>query len=139
MRLAQGAGLDDGGSRVRAPQRLAALLVVVVPPPLATAQGTTPLTHALCVPVHATGVGQDLGDGRTQATISSHRFVVGHTAAAFTINQVVGTTASFTGPIVFTNRLGTLTAQVAGTFDVVSGRPPPALRAPGCCAGSMDG
>jgi hypothetical protein len=51
---------------------------------------------------------------------------------------VVGTTASFTGPIVFTNRLGTLTAQVAGTFDVVSGasgRPPPALRAPGCCAG----
>jgi hypothetical protein len=135
MRLAQGAGLDDGGSRVRAPQRLAALLVVVVPP----AQGTTPLTHALCVPVHATGVGQDLGGGRTQATISSHGLVVGHTMAAFTINQVVGTTASFTGPIVFTNRLGTLTAQVAGTFDVVSGRPPPALRAPGCCAGSMDG
>jgi hypothetical protein len=34
---------------------------------------------------------------------------------------VVGTTASFTGPIVFTNALGTLTAQVAGTFDVASG------------------
>ena len=47
--------------------------------------------------------------------------MAGHTAAAFTINQVVGTTASFTGPIVFTNTLGTLTAQVAGTFDVASG------------------
>ena len=43
--------------------------------------------------------------------------MVGHAIAAFTIHQVVGTTASFTGPIVFTNALGTLTAQVAGTFD----------------------
>ena len=47
--------------------------------------------------------------------------MVGHTTAAFTIDQVVGTAASFTGPIVFTNSLGTLTAQVAGTFDVASG------------------
>jgi hypothetical protein len=37
------------------------------------------------------------------------------------MGQVVGTTASFTGPIVLTNALGTLTAQVAGTFDVASG------------------
>lgn len=64
--------------------------------------------------------GQGLG-GRTQATISSHGLAVGHTAAAFTINQAVRTTASFTGPIDFTNALGTLTAQVAGTFDVASG------------------
>ena len=40
---------------------------------------------------------------------------------SFTINQLIGTTASFTGPIVFTTALGTLTAQVAGTFDVASG------------------
>ena len=121
---------------------LLALLALVVAPPVAVAQGSTPRTKAVCVPVHATAVGQDLGDGRTQATISSHGFVVGHTAAAFTINKVVGTTASFTGPIVFTNRLGTLTAQVAGTFDVVSGasgRPPPASRAPGCCGGQWTG
>ena len=106
---------------------LFALLAVVVALPVATAQGATPRTprtprtHAICVPVRATGVGQDLGGGRTQATISRHGLVVGHTTAAFTINQVVGTTASFTGPIVFTNALGTLTAQVAGTFDVASG------------------
>jgi hypothetical protein len=100
---------------------LFAFLVVVVALPVATAQGATPRTKTICVPVRATGVGQDLGGGRTQATISSHGVVVGHTAAAFTIHQVVGTSASFTSPIVFTNTLGTLTAQVAGTFDVASG------------------
>jgi hypothetical protein len=47
--------------------------------------------------------------------------VVGRTNASFTINQVVRTTASFTGPIFFTSPAGTLTAQVAGTFDVASG------------------
>ena len=47
--------------------------------------------------------------------------MVGHAIAAFAIHQVVGTTASFTGPIVVTNALGTLTAQVAGTFDLASG------------------
>ena len=70
---------------------LLALLVVVVALPVATAQGETPRTHTICVPVCATGIGQDLGGGRTQATISSHGLVVGHTMAAFTIHQVVGT------------------------------------------------
>ena len=100
---------------------LFALLVVVVALPVAAAQGATPRTHAICVPVRATGVGQDLGGGRTQATISSHGLLVGHTTAALTIHEVVGTSASFTGQIDFTNALGTLTAQVAGTFDVASG------------------
>jgi hypothetical protein len=100
---------------------LLAVLAVVVALPVGTAQAAAPHTRALCVPVHATGVGQDLGGGKTQATISSHGLVVGRTHASFTINQVVGTTASFTGPIVFTSAPGTLTAQVAGTFDVVSG------------------
>ena len=100
---------------------LFALLVVVVALPVATAQAATPRTHALCVPVRATGIGQDLGGGRTQATISSHGLLVGHTTAALTIHEVVGTRASFTGQIDFTNALGTLTAQVAGTFDVASG------------------
>jgi hypothetical protein len=115
--------MDDPVSLLRKGS-LFALPAVVVALPVATAQAATPRTprtHAICVPVRATGVGQDLGGGRTQATISRHGLVVGHTTAAFTINQVVGTTASFTGPIVFTNGLGTLTAQVAGTFDVASG------------------
>lgn len=100
---------------------LFALLAVAVALPAATAQGATPRAKAVCVPVRATGVGQDQGRGRTEATIFGHGLVVGHTRATFTMGQVVGTTASFTGPIVFTNALGTLTAQVAGTFDVASG------------------
>lgn len=100
---------------------LFALLAAVVALPVTAAQGAAPRTKPFCAPVRATGVGQDLGGGRTQATISSHGLPVGHTEAAFTIKPVVGTTAPFTGPIVFTNALGTLTAEVAGTFDVASG------------------
>ena len=100
---------------------LLAVLAAVAALPAASAQAAPPRAHAICVPIRATGVGQDLGGGQTQATISSHGVVIGHTNASFTINQVVGTTASFTGPIVFTSAPGTLTAQVAGTFDVASG------------------
>jgi hypothetical protein len=100
---------------------LLVVLAGVVALPAGTAQGAAPRSAAICFPVHATGVGQDLGGGRTRATITSHGIVVGRTNASFTINQVVGTTASFTGPIVFTSAVGTLTAQVAGTFDVASG------------------
>jgi hypothetical protein len=98
-----------------------AVLAVVIALPVSSAQGAPPHARAICVPIRATGVGQDLGEGRTQATISSHGIVVGRTNASFTIGQVVGTTAQFTGPIVFTSALGTLTAQVAGTFDVAGG------------------
>jgi hypothetical protein len=75
----------------------------------------------MCVPVNATGVGQDLGGGMTTATIFSHGFRAGTTHASFTITGVTGTTASFIGPIVFTTLLGTLTAQVASTLDVATG------------------
>ena len=75
----------------------------------------------LCAPIHATGVGQDLGNGQTTATIYSHGFFVGTTAAAFTVTGQAGTIASFMGPIVFTNRFGTITAPVAGTLDVSTG------------------
>jgi hypothetical protein len=75
----------------------------------------------ICLPVSATGVGQDLGDGKTEATISIHGVEVGRTNASFTTTEVVGTIASFTGPIVFSSRAGTLTAQVAGTVDLATG------------------
>ncbi len=77
--------------------------------------------HLRCLPVEATGVGQDLGGGQTTATISVHGFTIGTTAAAFTITGMDGTVASFTGPITFTGLGGTLTAQVAGTLDVTTG------------------
>jgi hypothetical protein len=48
---------------------------------------------------------------------------VATSAATFTIGAVDGTVAGFTGPIVLTplKGPGTLTAQVAGTFDLASG------------------
>ncbi len=81
----------------------------------------SPPAHARCVPVAASGVGQDLGGGQTTATISVAGVEVGTTAAAFTITGVDVNIASFTGPIVFTGLGGTLTAQVTGTLDVTTG------------------
>ena len=89
--------------------------------PVGSAQGAVSHPRAICVPVRATGAGQDLGGGRTQATISSHGIVVGRTNASFALGQIAGTSAPFSGPIVFTSALGTLTAQVVGSFDVASG------------------
>ena len=79
--------------------------------------------HQRCTPVEATGVGDDLGGGRTEATLSVAGVPVATSAAAFTIGAVDGTVAGFTGPIVLTplRGPGTLTAQVAGTFDLASG------------------
>jgi hypothetical protein len=117
----RGSTMEAAVSLLRRGSLLAVLAAVVALPVGGTAEGATARTGAICVPVRATGVGQDLGEGKTRATISSHGRVVGRTNASFTINQVIGTTASFTGPIVFTSPLGTLTAQVAGTFDVATG------------------
>jgi hypothetical protein len=75
----------------------------------------------LCTPIRAAGVGQDLGNGQTTATISSHGLLLGTTAAGFTVTGQVGTVASFMGPIVLTNRFGTITAPVTGTLDVSTG------------------
>jgi hypothetical protein len=79
------------------------------------------VVHQLCVPVHAAGVGQDLGNGMTEATISSHGVVLGTTHATFTPTSVTPTSESFTGPIVFSSKVGTLTAQVDGAFDITAG------------------
>jgi hypothetical protein len=81
-------------------------------------------TRALCVPVRAHGVGQDLGNGATEATITSRGVVLGMTRATFSPTSETTTSLSFDGPIVFTPQLssvGTLTAQVTGGFDLVSG------------------
>ncbi len=91
------------------------------PPASATMHGHHRHGHARCLPIEATGVGQDLGGGRTTATISVHGVEVGTTAAAFTITGQDGTVVSFDGPITFTGLGGTLTAQVTGTLDAATG------------------
>jgi hypothetical protein len=96
----------------------AALMLLVF---AGAAQAKPRVAHQLCVPVHAAGVGQDLGNGMTEATISSHGVVLGTTHATFTPTSVTPTSESFTGPIVFSSKLGTLTAQVDGAFDITAG------------------
>jgi hypothetical protein len=68
----------------------------------------------------AHGVGQDLGNGATEATITSHGVVLGMTHAMFTPTGTTDMGLAFAGPIVFTPKVssvGTLTAQVTGTLD----------------------
>jgi hypothetical protein len=73
-----------------------------------------------CARVHAVGVGQDLGGGSTIATISHGGRLNGATNGQFAIS---GPPPVFTimGTVMFTAKHGTLTANVAGTFDVTSG------------------
>jgi hypothetical protein len=96
---------------------LVAAFVALVPAP---AEATK--IDRICVPVHATGVGQDHGNGQTTATIFVRGVEVGTTAANFTISGVEGTVASFTGPLIFTSDIGTITVQTAGTLDTATGR-----------------
>jgi hypothetical protein len=87
------------------------------------AQAKPEVSHQLCVPVFATGVGQDLGTDKlgndmTEATLSSHGVVLGTTHATFTPTSETATSESFAGPIVFSSDVGTLTAQVTGHVDI---------------------
>jgi hypothetical protein len=102
------------------------------------AQAKSRVARQLCVPVHATGVGQDLGNGMTEATISSHGVVLGTTHATFTPTSVTTTSESFTGPIVFSSDVGMLTAQVNGAVDLRAGTftaTSTSIAVPVCCAG----
>ncbi len=74
-----------------------------------------------CRPVHATGVGQDLGGGNTTATITRGGILNGTTNAHFDITGGTPPALSFEGTIVFTTKKGTLTASIAGTFNVATG------------------
>lgn len=102
------------------------LTVLVVATSLAAgpAEAMTSPRHSHCAEVAASGTGQDLGDGHTQATLSVSGTPVATSEAAFTITSVTEEgIASFTGPIVLTpvKGPGTLTAEVAGMFDTGSG------------------
>jgi hypothetical protein len=74
-----------------------------------------------CHAINAKGAGQDLGGGMTTAQIIGGGLLHGTTEAAFVITGFSGTVATFEGTIVFTVNNATLTADITGTFDVVSG------------------
>jgi hypothetical protein len=100
---------------------LAALAVSCAVPATDAAAAAPRRAGPVCVPILATGVGQDLGGGMTEATISAGGIAVGRTNASLTTTGVTGTKASFVGPLVFTSRAGTLAAQSTGSVDVTTG------------------
>jgi hypothetical protein len=73
-----------------------------------------------CKSVHAVGVGQDLGGGNTTATIKHGGPLNGTTSGHFV---VAGNPPVFTivGTVSFTTKHGGLNADVAGTFNGVTG------------------
>ena len=73
-----------------------------------------------CSSINATGVGQDLGNGNTVATIRQAGFLNGTTSGHFDIS---GAPPVFTinGTVVFTAKHGTLTVNLTGTFNVATG------------------
>ena len=112
--------------------RTAARLLLTIVPALALLTIAAPAqaqTAKVCLPVRATGVGQDYGPDsagnlHTTATISIAGHVVGTTNATFTPSgPPAGTQLAFSGPIVFTPSASTatLTANVQGGVDLSTG------------------
>jgi hypothetical protein len=91
------------------------LLVVAAAAP-ATARGAVS-----CHNINAKGIGQDHGGGQTTAQIIGGGLLQGTTQASLAITGLSGTVASFEGTIVFTVNNATLTVQLSGTLDVVTG------------------
>jgi len=73
-----------------------------------------------CAPVHAVGIGQDLGGGDTTATISHGGRLNGTTAGHFLITGGP-TVFTIAGTVMFTTKGGTLTATVSGTVNFATG------------------
>ena len=74
-----------------------------------------------CAPVHAVGIGQDLGGGDTTATISHGGRLNGTTAGHFDITPAIFPVFNIDGTVVFTTKGGTLTATVSGTVNFATG------------------
>lgn len=74
-----------------------------------------------CHKINAHGVGQDLGDGVTHATIKGGGLLQGTTVGNFTITGFSPPDASFAGTVEFTTNRATLTVTVAGMLDVGTG------------------
>lgn len=73
------------------------------------------------IKINATGVGQDLGGGRTVAQISGGGLLQGTTEGNFTITGGSFPVFTIAGTVKFTTHQGTLTVTVTGTFDVSTG------------------
>jgi hypothetical protein len=97
---------------------LGPVLIVVLTSILMTSEARAEVS---CHKINAQGVGQDLGNGSTEAQVIGGGLLHGTTAGSFVITGFAGTVASFVGTVTFTTNRATLTVTVSGMFDVASG------------------
>jgi hypothetical protein len=74
-----------------------------------------------CHKINAKGVGQDVGNGVTQAQVIGGGLLHGTTAGNFAITGINAGVATIVGTVQFTVNKATLTVSVAGTFDTNTG------------------
>jgi hypothetical protein len=80
-----------------------------------------PAQAASCHKINATGIGQDLGGGMTQARVIGGGLLHGTTVGNFAITGLSGDEASIAGTVEFTANKATLTVSVSGTFNLSTG------------------
>jgi len=101
--------------------RLKILGLVMVPIALVAPGVVSAERGGECKKVDARGVGQDLGGGDTEATITNDGLLKGSTTAHFDIVGGAAPRFEIAGRVTDTTHKGTLTIGVAGTFDVSTG------------------
>ena len=74
-----------------------------------------------CHKINAKGIGQDLGNGSTQATIIGGGLLHGTTLGQFSIISVNPPVASFEGTVTFTTKQGGAVVTVDGVLDITTG------------------
>ena len=74
-----------------------------------------------CHKINAKGVGQDLGNGMTEARIIGGGLLHGTTQGSFVVTGGVAPVFTVAGAVTFTTQQSTLTVALAGTFNVASG------------------
>lgn len=77
--------------------------------------------HDSCLSVNARAVGQNLGHGQTTATITHAGILNGTTAGQLQITGGTPPLLTVVGTGVLTTHHGTLTVNVAGTFNTATG------------------
>ena len=86
------------------------------------AQATTAaVDHDECLTVHARAIGQNLGHGRTQATIVHAGILNGTSIGQLQITGGTPPVLTVEGTGVLTTHNGTLTVSVVGTFNQATG------------------
>jgi hypothetical protein len=100
-------------------------MLVLVSAAVVTAGGaqttSAAVHHDVCLSVNARAIGQNLGHGRTQATITHAGILNGTTTGQLEVTGGTPPVLTVVGTGVLTTHHGTLTVSVVGTFNGATG------------------